>query len=218
MISICIPSYEQHSYGHIMLEKLFKSIEIQSFKDFEVIVSDNSDDREVARLCDGWRNKFDLKYSPWNKRGISNNTNHAIEQANYGIIKPMFQDDIFFHEKSLEKFVGGMKYGWIASDSFWIDKNDDVIRYFHSQPITKLSTYNYIGMPSVVMFRKNLVRFDARLTTMADVFFYHELEKSLGAPTIIPEPLVGQRIWDGSFSSQNVGNAYDELYEINNRK
>ena len=46
-ISICIPAYQQAD----KLQILFQSIEIQSCRDFEVIVTDDSPDDAVEKLC-----------------------------------------------------------------------------------------------------------------------------------------------------------------------
>jgi glycosyltransferase involved in cell wall biosynthesis len=46
-ISICIPAYKQAD----KLEKLLHSIENQTYRDFEVIVTDDSPNDEVRDLC-----------------------------------------------------------------------------------------------------------------------------------------------------------------------
>ena len=47
LISICIPAYNRTTY----LKRLFESIVDQVFKDFEVIVSDDSPNDSVKDLC-----------------------------------------------------------------------------------------------------------------------------------------------------------------------
>ena len=46
LISICIPAYKRIDY----LQKLLDSISIQTFKDYEVIVTDDSPDESVEIL------------------------------------------------------------------------------------------------------------------------------------------------------------------------
>jgi glycosyltransferase involved in cell wall biosynthesis len=41
-ISICIPTWEQHGFGEQYLSKLLDSIETQTIKDVEVVISDHS--------------------------------------------------------------------------------------------------------------------------------------------------------------------------------
>ena len=43
-MSIAIPTYEVKGRGVEFLNDLFRTIEIQTFKDFEVVVSDHSKD------------------------------------------------------------------------------------------------------------------------------------------------------------------------------
>ena len=58
IISICIPAYKRIDY----LKRLLWSIEIQKFKDFEVIISDDSNDDSVAVLLKEFNGRFEIKY------------------------------------------------------------------------------------------------------------------------------------------------------------
>ena len=57
-ISICIPAYKKVDY----LERLLMSLEIQSFKDFEILVSDDTPGDEIQSLCEKYKTVFNLKY------------------------------------------------------------------------------------------------------------------------------------------------------------
>ena len=58
LISICIPAYKNKNF----LERLLKSISIQTFRDFEVIVSDNIPTNELEGVCYKYGQLFSLKY------------------------------------------------------------------------------------------------------------------------------------------------------------
>ena len=58
IISICIPAYKRIDY----LKRLLWSIEIQKFKDFEVIISDDSNDHSVEELIKEFKGRFEIKY------------------------------------------------------------------------------------------------------------------------------------------------------------
>ena len=58
LISICIPAYKRVNY----LKRLLASIEIQSFTNFEVIISDDSDDNSVEALIQEFNHKFSISY------------------------------------------------------------------------------------------------------------------------------------------------------------
>ena len=96
-LSIAIPTYEYEGKGADFLDFLFRTIEIQTFKDFEVVVSDHSKDEKLVDVIDVFKNKFDIKYIK-NKNVLGNapaNTNNAIRNCSGEIIKVMFQDDFF---------------------------------------------------------------------------------------------------------------------------
>jgi glycosyltransferase involved in cell wall biosynthesis len=61
-ISIAIPTYEMHNVGHECLSFSLNKIFNQTFKDFEVVISDSSNDNKIQILCEKWQDKFDLKY------------------------------------------------------------------------------------------------------------------------------------------------------------
>ena len=57
-ISICIPAYKRAQH----LKRLLESIADQDYRDFEVILTDDSPDNEVAGLCNEYTDKFPLTY------------------------------------------------------------------------------------------------------------------------------------------------------------
>lgn len=50
-ISIGIPVYECHGMGWLYLSELLNSISKQSYKDVEVVISDQSTDDNIFNLC-----------------------------------------------------------------------------------------------------------------------------------------------------------------------
>ena len=88
-LSIAIPTFEYKGKGAEFLDILFRTIEIQTFKDFEVVVSDHSKDEELVDVIDCFKSKFDIKYIK-NKNHLGNgpaNTNNAIRNCSGEIIK-----------------------------------------------------------------------------------------------------------------------------------
>ena len=61
-MSIAIPTYEVKGRGVEFLNDLFRTIEIQTFKDFEVVVSDHSKDDKLVDVVDEFQYKFDITY------------------------------------------------------------------------------------------------------------------------------------------------------------
>ena len=58
-ISIAIPTCESKGRSVEFLDDLFRTIEIQTFKDFEVVVSDHSKDDKLVDVIDDFQYKFD---------------------------------------------------------------------------------------------------------------------------------------------------------------
>lgn len=107
--SICIPVWEQHGSGLKHLNDLINSIHIQSFKNFEIIISDHSKDKVISDYVLGLIYRGYLigsryvQYVENYGNGVAN-LNNALKMANGEIIKIMFQDDFMFDRRCLEKF------------------------------------------------------------------------------------------------------------------
>ena len=103
-ISICIPTWEQYGKGVNFLKNNFDRILTQTYKNFNVIISDHSKNDEIKKLCDLYSNYFEIKYFKYEKLygNSPSNTNNSILNANGEIIKIIFQDDFFYDNTSLE--------------------------------------------------------------------------------------------------------------------
>src|ERR1700710_2225558 len=103
LISICIPAYKRTD----LLKRLLDSIAIQDWKDFEVIVTDDSPDDSVYTVCRQYEGLFLLHYylnsSPL---GTPENWNEGIRKAKGKWIKLMHDDDWFAGSDSLGVFAG----------------------------------------------------------------------------------------------------------------
>ena len=63
-LSIAIPTYEFHGFGVEFLRVSLDRLKSQSFTDFEVIISDQSQDSLIKDLCDTYSQVLDIKYIP----------------------------------------------------------------------------------------------------------------------------------------------------------
>jgi glycosyltransferase involved in cell wall biosynthesis len=199
MISVCIPTYEQCGYGVKVLKELLNSCFIQD-AEFEVIVSDNSKDDKIERLCA----QYPLKYVHNSNIGNSVNMNNAIRHSSYEMIKPMCQDDKFLTKTALSDFITALQNkpwafscGRRLNDSGLVGRditpvwNDDI-----------LTGPNTLGMPSMMAFRLTDTLFDENLVTRMDCEFYYAMFKKHGVPEIIYKKHIGARYWRYSISSQ----------------
>ena len=183
LISICIPAYKRTDF----LKRLLDSISIQSFREFEVIITDDSPNDELASLRATYDKKFDLKYFRNLKPlGTPENWNEAIRKASGKWIKLMHDDDWFSDAHSLQYFVDainsqpGKTFIFSAYRKVFLDEgrmeevsiNTFRYRLLHKNPFTLIAS-NVIGPPSVVIHRNDQHFFyDKNLKWLVDIDFY----------------------------------------------
>lgn len=180
-ISICIPAYKRIDY----LKRLLCSIEIQKFKDYEVIISDDSNDHSVEELLKNFNGRFEIKYFKNEKAlGTPANWNHAISKATGEWIKLMHDDDWFDNEHSLEKFAlarnNNNKFIFSAYTNKTELTNNIEKKFFKENLKTiilknplRLLAKNSIGPPSVTLFHNSIKdKYDEGLKWRVDIEYY----------------------------------------------
>lgn len=187
MISICIPTYEMNDKGVEYLEYSFNILYHQTYKNFEIVISDHSINDDVKDLCEQWSQVLNINYFRNEiKRGNSSaNINNAIKQAKGNIIKILFQDDFLYDEYSLEKQLEHFKNTWLVTACCHYDGNS-VTKPFYPQYHNQIHYgQNTISSPSVLMFHKeDLIEFDENLIWLMDVDYYKRLYDKFGYPSI----------------------------------
>lgn len=192
-LSVCIPTYEMNGLGHVFLKHSFDILTTQTFKDFDVVVSDHSTDTSIQDLCDLYKDKLTIHYYR-NTNGIgssSANINNAITHATGTLIKILFQDDFLFHEKSLEDIVQHFDINtdhWLVTGC--IHTADGIHFYRPFVPRYNRSMHlgnNTISSPSVLTIKnEGHLLFDEQLIWLMDCEYYKRLHDAFGAPKIIP--------------------------------
>lgn len=191
LISICIPTYEMKGKGAEFLEFSFTRMFMQTYENFEVIVSDHSTTNVIEEVCKRWQSKLNIKhYYNENGRGMfPNNTNNAIRQASGDIIKILCQDDFLFDDRSLEtlvfQFTNNNKY-WLVTACCHTEDGYNLYKPFY--PIYHDNIQygeNTISSPSVLMFKnEDVMPFDENLFWLVDVDYYKMLFDKYGLPGI----------------------------------
>jgi len=179
-VSICIPTYNNPTG----LDRLLKSISLQSFNDYEVIVTDDSTNSEVKEVCRKYKG-VNLNYiKNRSKLGSPNNWNAAMLASAGEYVKIMHHDDYFSRNDSLEKFVEqgeGMDIVFSSSDA--VGTNGKLISV---NSLTEKNTYtiasepallffgNSFGAPSACMVKrgKYMPLFDPNFIWLVDVDYY----------------------------------------------
>ena len=208
-VSIAIPTWESHGRGVEFLDDLLRTIEIQHFKDFEVVISDHSKNDDLANKVKEFDTKFQIKYIKNNKnRGNSPaNLNNAIDNCSGEIIKIMFQDDFFYDDEALEKIY----YSLADSEKMWLlngcnhTKDHGNSFYWEFYPKFNpdlLRGVNTISSPSVVAFKNNVDnRFDTNIVYFMDLDFYYGMKQKYDDPIFYNDVLISNRVHDDSISN-----------------
>lgn len=157
-ISICIP-YHQTDKTAFFLARLLKSIEEQSFRDYEIILT-----------CDGL---------------FAENHNVAIKKAKGEVIKIMQMDDFFAHTNALQMIVNEFNDNpekeWLISPT--LHSNGTI----HT-PVWTDDIYtgnNRLGSMSSIAFRKrSMLLFEEPLCWLIDCDWYYRMFIKFGAPLI----------------------------------
>jgi glycosyltransferase involved in cell wall biosynthesis len=182
-ISICIPAFKRTDF----LKRLLDSIAVQVFRDFEVIVSDDSPGDEVALLCEHYREIFPLIYHRnATPLGTPVNWNQAVSLAKGEWIKLMHDDDWFSEPFSLGEFANEAKENKSARFLFsaytnvfegTARKQPVFLTPFRKKKLLQdtvtLFSKNVIGPPSVTLVKADRnIQYDASMKWVVDIDFY----------------------------------------------
>ncbi|MDO1501081.1 glycosyltransferase [Winogradskyella maritima] len=149
LVSICIPTYN----GANFIEEAIKSVLNQSYKNIEIIVSDdNSSDAtlSIIKHCLS-ESKIKLNIHQHNPMGIGANWNNCVRKANGEFIKFLFQDDVLTNnclEEMVNKIILSESIGLVYSRRAIIGKkkNKDYIDFVSVYG----NLHNYWGELNVV--------------------------------------------------------------------
>jgi len=212
--SICIPCYEMKGLGATYLKWSFDVLKIQTFTDFEVVISDHSKDETIEKLCNDYGKYFSINYfkNP-NKRGNSSaNVNFAIKNAKGKWLKILFQDDYLINEHSLMEHYDILKNEsnkWFACGTEHTENGIDLIRShvpsYHSKIYLGVNT---IGAPSNITYpnHEKPELFDEKLIWLMDCEFYRRLELRYGFPILSSKILVVNRIGNHQVTNTLIHN------------
>ena len=213
--SICIPVWEQHGFGLQYIKDLIYSIQIQTFQNYEIVISDHSINNDIYEFVATLKNIKYVKNLSNRGNGVYN-LNQTLIRASGEIIKIMFQDDFMFDRRCLEKFDEAFQDENIKWAVCGCNHTRDGVNF--ERPMVPswndklLEGVNTISSPSVLAFHnENIELFDEDLTMLMDVAYYYRLGQRYGMPTVIEDCLVTNRCHENQISSRYSGNLNDEI-------
>lgn len=182
LVSVCIPTYNGEKY----LQEALDSVKTQTYKDIEVIISDDGSNDGTLDICNNFKNEvsFPVHVFHHTPNGIGKNWNNCIKNAKGEYIKFLFQDDVLFPhcvEKQLDVMIKNNLKA-VCSKRVIIDENSDVLHnewvekygdlqkdlhipdqdvYIFSKERIKLLTdlvYNIFGEPDTFLYSRYLFK------------------------------------------------------------
>src|SRR3990167_3471558 len=187
-ISVCIPTYEMKGKGATFLRQSLNILSRQFFKDFEVIISDNSEDDEIEKVCRDFSG-LNINYFRNLVKGMAPNSNSAIKASRGELIKMLYLDDFLFGEDALFEISRNF-----ATENYWLVTGCvhtiDGENYFNPHYALwndKIYTgNNTIGSPSVLTVRNDSpLLFDESLTWVLDCDLYYRYYEKYGKPKVV---------------------------------
>lgn len=195
LVSIVLPTYEMCGDGLFFLELNLSKLIKQTYKNFEIVLSDHSVDSSIRDLCLKYSDTLNINYiKNEEKRGSSSaNMNNGILNCKGEIIKLIMQDDYFYDDRALENIVKVFdedeNVNWLVSGCVYGDKSGNVhgsVYPFYTDNI--ISGENRIGAPCVLTIRNSHpLLFNENLIWMMDCDYYKRLYDKYGKPFILNE-------------------------------
>ncbi len=179
-----------HGRAKELLIRSFNMLQKQTYQNFEVIISDNSEDDVVKNLCESPEYKsLNIKYSKNPRKGLSANTNESMRKATGDLIKILYMDDYLANEQSLENIVKKFQGKWLVTGCAHDTGTGEMVNPHYPTYNEKIYLgKNTIGSPSVVTLKnEDLIFFDEKLSWVLDCDYYKRLYDKQGAPTILNE-------------------------------
>ena len=203
-VSICVPAYK----NPVGVERLLESVKVQSFTDYEVVVTDDSQDGSVEEVVRRAEVPGMVYVRNAVRKGATGNWNEAVRHASGEYIKIMHHDDWFTDRDCLARFVEMLEehpeadLAFCGSRQVMLDgvgnrmgeEFDRAISDEHLKMISEdwrdLYIGDYIGAPSATIYRKGAPEYEEKLTWIVDVEFYMRLLQKNPRFVVSKEPLV----------------------------
>jgi glycosyltransferase involved in cell wall biosynthesis len=190
-VSIVVPAYKNPAG----IRRLLESVSAQDFSDYEIVVSDDTQDDSVKDMCESISVKSGMKLRYKRHKvpsGAAANWNAALDMADGEYVKIMHHDDWFADRRSLGAFVSMLDNDRDAVMAF--SGTYQVILDSDGREVSRSARYitendakgfemdyrrvylgNTIGAPSAVIVRNGKIKYDEKLSWLVDMEYYMDL-------------------------------------------
>jgi len=202
--SIAIPTHDMKNKA-VFLRRSLDAIKYQQFKDFEVVITDDSRDDALEKIC--WEYNLKINYSRNDSvLGMAGNSNQAIKKSQGELVKILYLDDYLLGNDALWEINKKFR-----KDSYWLVTGcahtvdgEELFNPYYASFNDKIYTgNNTIGSPSVLTIRNDeSLPFDETLTWLLDCDLYMRYYKKYGRPVILDS--LGVVIYQGDHQVTNI--------------
>lgn len=189
-ITVAIPTHSMQG-GAGFLKNNFDILRNQIFKDFDVVISDNSEDDIIENVCKEYSDLLPILYykNPSPLKEMASNTNSAIRFSTGELIKILFLDDFLNGPNALldiSNFFREKDYWLVTGCIHTYDGIHFERMHFPNYHKKIHEGANTIGSPSVLTIRNNgHLLFDESLTWLLDCDLYKRYYEKYGMPRIL---------------------------------
>lgn len=225
-VSVCVPTYNNVKE----VERLIFSVLEQTYENYEVVITDDSDNDDIEKLVRKVSDKRIRYIRNIKKLGHIFNWNAAIESAEGDYIKIMFSDDWFTYPESLDEFVRMLddhpEADLAFSNSMQVSEKESFKRKVSEIFIPRLKEDwrsiflgNEIGAPSDTIYRRNGIKFDERSNWASDLELYLQLLQKNPHFAYTDRPLVSIGMHDEQYThtfakkDERIFNDYLLMYQ-----
>lgn len=177
MVSVAMATFN----GERFLKKQLDSILSQTYKNLEVIVTDDCSNDNTKQILLEYRKKYKIKvYFNEEKLGFVKNFEKAISLCSGDYIALCDQDDIWFENK-IEILLNEIEdYSLIFSDACLVDEDENILNKsfikFSGRRIPKKNEFQHLVFSNYItgctlMFNKNLI---SNILPIPNLFPYHD--------------------------------------------
>lgn len=208
-ISIVIPVHEMPDWERFIKRSL-ATIESQTYRNYEVLILDNSDGDNIYDLCKQYRSHDfpNFYYAKNPKKGMAPNTNAGIKSATGDIIKIIYMDDYLAHQDALKAIVEAFDGEWLVTGCLHDNGSGISNPHFASYNDNIHLGANTIGSPSVLAIKnrgEDTMLFDEKMQWLLDCDYYKRMYEKYGAPTILDDLNVVIGLHEGQMTN-TMGN------------
>lgn len=198
-ISVCVPVYTmKDNMSEKFLVEFFSNLVEQTFKDFEVVVSDQSTFDHLRSITDTFSHVLNINYvrNTSDKKNAANNVNHAIKHAKGEIVKLLYMDDFFVDQNALGKIAKAFDDNtgkWLIAG--FVNCNEERSLFYNPRTPWYGNAYvngdNTTGNPSNYAVRRNCaLEMDENLAWIVDGEYFYRSYYHYGMPIMIEDILV----------------------------